>query len=321
MSSIQELTAEGQKAYSLKDFEKAVECFGEACGKYTQEHSREDPDLLFKYGRALFQLGMANSHVLGDKPKQEEPAKVEVTSGMIQLAENEEEQQDAEDEEQEQQEPEDQESQEEEPEDDEDDMQIAWQVLDLARTLVQQQLETAKDNKDLVARLADIHDLLGDISLEAENFGQAAQDLQTSLELREQCVESSSRLIAEAHFKLSLALEFDMDNTQGRTLAIKHTQCALDAVNDRVSKDPNGANQEDRDLIEELDSRIKELEQEEALAKQAKSAISELTGVSSTAKASTSGEGTTTTGFDENNKKRAATDLSQTLVRKKKRTD
>ena len=57
-------------------------------------------------------------------------------------------------------------------------------------------------------RLADTHDLQAEISLENERFVDAISDSRAALELRKQLHPQESSLIAEGHYKLSLALEF-----------------------------------------------------------------------------------------------------------------
>jgi HAT1-interacting factor 1 len=57
-------------------------------------------------------------------------------------------------------------------------------------------------------RLADTHDLLAEISLENERFPGAVVDFRSALELKQELYPEESEIVAEAHFKLSLALEF-----------------------------------------------------------------------------------------------------------------
>ncbi|KAL2268727.1 hypothetical protein VTJ83DRAFT_3573 [Remersonia thermophila] len=128
----------------------------------------------------------------------------------------------------------------EEDEDDDDDLATAFEVLDLARVLFNKQLEALKDQEEeeeekeekekqqgkgkgkevaepgndspkvrhIKERLADTHDLLAEISLENERYTNAITDSRASLKYKEELYPFESEIIAEAHFKLSLALEF-----------------------------------------------------------------------------------------------------------------
>ena len=107
--------------------------------------------------------------------------------------------------------------------DEEDDFANAFEVLDLARVLLLKRLneetgekqgESWTDTNDsgiirqLQERLADTHDLQAEISLEGERFPNAVDDLRAALNLKIALFPGESSLIAEAHYKLSLALEF-----------------------------------------------------------------------------------------------------------------
>ncbi|OTA98814.1 hypothetical protein M426DRAFT_325665 [Hypoxylon sp. CI-4A] len=121
---------------------------------------------------------------------------------------------------------EEEEAEEGEDEDEEDDdLAVAFEVLDLARVLFEKSLEredqdTSEENgkensegdspavKHIKERLADTHDLLAEISLENEKYPLAINDCRASLKYKEELYGEESEVIAEAHFKLSLALEF-----------------------------------------------------------------------------------------------------------------
>ena len=122
-----------------------------------------------------------------------------------------------------------------EEEDEDDDFGNAYEVLDLARVLLLKRLEEAQAGegkgkattqspivKQLKERLADTHDLQAEISLEGERFPNAVVDLKAALELKEELFPQEHSLIAEAHYKLSLALEFSsvtqQSNENGETV-------------------------------------------------------------------------------------------------------
>ena len=133
---------------------------------------------------------------------------------------------------------EDDEEQEEQPapedEEEQDDFSDAYEMLDLARVLYlkkldqneQSTLEASEEGKyvpsidldpsvkEVKTRIADIHDLQAEVWLEGENFGAASEDLQKCLALMEELEAPESSLLAECHYKLSLALEF---NSQSQT--------------------------------------------------------------------------------------------------------
>ncbi|KAJ5214801.1 hypothetical protein N7468_010480 [Penicillium chermesinum] len=116
-------------------------------------------------------------------------------------------------------------------EEDEDDFANAFEVLDLARILYLKKLDAAEgdgdgkdkgkstdvpaDLKHIKERLADTYDLQAEISLEGERFSDAVTDLRTALDLRYSLFPFEDASIAECHYKLSLALEFASVQQQG----------------------------------------------------------------------------------------------------------
>ena len=114
-----------------------------------------------------------------------------------------------------------------EAEGDEDDFTNAYEVLDMARVLLRRKIEetqisnvreasfaVSEATRQSMERLADTHDLQAEISLEGERFPNAVVDLKESLRLKAELFPEDSSLIAEAHYKLSLALEFASVTTQ-----------------------------------------------------------------------------------------------------------
>ncbi|KAF4949743.1 hypothetical protein FGADI_8681 [Fusarium gaditjirri] len=121
-----------------------------------------------------------------------------------------------------------------EEEEEDDDLATAFEILDLARVcfmkklelLEQEESETSGKGKEAAEgdsptvrhvkeRLADTHDALAEISLENERYPNAIEDGRTSLKYKLELYPEESEIIAEAHFKLSLALEFASVTTAG----------------------------------------------------------------------------------------------------------
>ncbi|KAF9278854.1 hypothetical protein BGZ68_008310, partial [Mortierella alpina] len=88
-------------------------------------------------------------------------------------------------------------------EEDQDDFAVAWDVLDLARVLYHRM-----GTEEALLKLGDVHIALGDVSLESENFEQAVADFREAITVKEARLEPDDRQLAEAHYKLALALEY-----------------------------------------------------------------------------------------------------------------
>ena len=119
-------------------------------------------------------------------------------------------------------------------EEEQDDLQDAFEMLDLARVLYLKKLDTSEQAaletsekgkyvasidltpgvKDIKRRIADIHDLQSEVSLEGEKYAAAVEDLTKCLALKEELEPPESSLLAECHYKLSLALEFNSQSQQ-----------------------------------------------------------------------------------------------------------
>ncbi|KAI5248931.1 hypothetical protein E4T43_01141 [Aureobasidium subglaciale] len=108
---------------------------------------------------------------------------------------------------------------------DDDDFAIAYEILDIARVLLTRKLDTIPQHLDgkgkgketlvenpeartVMDRLADTHDLQSELSMENENFPEAVAEGRSALALKEKLYPLESSLLAEAHFKLALAMEF-----------------------------------------------------------------------------------------------------------------
>lgn len=100
-------------------------------------------------------------------------------------------------------------------EEEDDDFAIAYEILDVARVLLGRKLETLESEskgspeaRQLRERLADTHDLQAEIKLENEQFADAVTDAQAALKYKLQLFPQESGMVAEAHYKLAIALDF-----------------------------------------------------------------------------------------------------------------
>lgn len=245
--------AAADQQYAKKNYADAAELYSEATvlqAELRGEMAPENADLLYAYGRCLYHVAISKSDVLGSrvagseqkkesnnqgrqkrkreddedahggtgestkKPKQDEPTTenkpyFQITGDGEDWSEDDSDEDGGE------------ETGEAGPggeEDEEDDFATAYEILDMARVLLQRQIVALeeKDDKESLAitaqtkeRLADTHDLQGEISLENERFTDAVNDSRAALELKTTLFPFDSAIVAEAHYKLSLALEFN----------------------------------------------------------------------------------------------------------------
>ncbi|ODQ67117.1 hypothetical protein NADFUDRAFT_81712 [Nadsonia fulvescens var. elongata DSM 6958] len=288
---IDAMVASGSKAYGLKQYEEAADYFGQACELYAAENEQQDePTLLFLYGRAIFETGVQKSEVLGgnggradgDEKAERNTAKAELAEPTAQSTINKSSTEKTNQGElfQFQNDFEDVSSGNESESDakvgtgdndaNEDEFETAWQILDLSRSLFEKNLEAYVDvkGKNSVSRvnssqpeyedmkkLAECYDILGEVSLESENFAQAAADLQSALDLKNRLYDFSSTFISEAHYKLSLALEFHVMDPTSKKQSIEEMQLAINSVKERIRI----TQQDDSELVRDLETRLQDL--------------------------------------------------------------
>jgi len=154
---------------------------------------------------------------------------------------------------------------EKEDEEEPSNLQLAWEMLELAKNILMKQSEslkdTDKDKKSLVdSRICDTYQTLGEVSIENENYQQAIDDLETCLKRRKDMLPEDSRVIAETQYQLGVAQGFNSDFDR----AVESLDEAISVLQKRVenlkaekeSKDPAKA----KDAFYTREGEIKEIE-------------------------------------------------------------
>lgn len=113
---------------------------------------------------------------------------------------------------------------------------------------------------ELESRLSETFQVLGELSIENENYTQAVQDLTSCLRRRQELLPEDSRCIAETHYQLGVALGFNMEFDK----AVESLQEAIDVMNNRISllkegKDSN-AEKNKKDAFYTFEKEIEEIE-------------------------------------------------------------
>merc|ERR1711874_246959 len=119
----------------------------------------------------------------------------------------------------------DKEEQQAEDEEDPSNLQLAWEMLELAKVIFTKQADETKDDKaDVEKKLCETFLALGEVSLENENYPQAVDDLTSCLKKQLEKLPADSRSIAETHYQLGVAQGFPL-----------HFEEAVKSLNDAIT--------------------------------------------------------------------------------------
>ncbi|KAF1963667.1 hypothetical protein CC80DRAFT_433459 [Byssothecium circinans] len=330
---LDELTKAASLQYSLKNFSAAADHYADAVEIQAALNGEMEPEnaaLLFYYGRALYKVAIAKSDVLGGKvaqeekkkPKAKKEAKEEVAEGSGTAQKTEEKAGSIEskpyfqltgDENWTDSEDDEEEAGEGAQEEEQDDFADAYEVFEIARVLYSKKLEAldasddtkgkgkgkaelSPDVRAIKEKLADCHGFLVEISLENERFLDAVMDARSAVALQEELHPIEHENVTEAHYSLSLALEFastaqafDDKDAEGapkedapqtidwdlRNEAVKHTELAVEGLERRLQieevalssdtltidqkKEKKAIVEDKKGLLEDLKTRITDL--------------------------------------------------------------
>lgn len=85
-----------------------------------------------------------------------------------------------------------------------DNMQLAWEMLELSRIIFARQ-----DSKEMKIKQAQANLALGEIGMELEHYPEAIGDFMECLRLQEKVLDPDNRSLAETFYNLGLAYSFD----------------------------------------------------------------------------------------------------------------
>jgi HAT1-interacting factor 1 len=131
-----------------------------------------------------------------------------------------------------------------------DDLQVAWEVLDMARVIYEKGLANTTnttENSLLALKLANVHLALGDVSMESDSFESAADEFHHALNLRRANLASDDRAISEVLFKIGVAYEMAGRMTDAATF-MQEAITVLRHRKELVTKKLNDAQLSSQDL-------------------------------------------------------------------------
>ncbi|VVC34818.1 Tetratricopeptide-like helical domain,Tetratricopeptide, SHNi-TPR domain [Cinara cedri] len=174
----------------------------------------------------------------------------------------------------------------EEVEDDVNDLQLAWEMLDLAKVIYKN-----KDTEESKLKLAEVLMKCGEVSIEDEKFETAFEDMTESLQIRRLLLPEDSRIIAETLFQLGLAQELGGSSERAIELLTEATA----VLNQRIKtlEELTDKNNETIEEMAEVKAVIPEIQEKIVDIKERKRAMMDalLTAVSANSAVKTNGSG------------------------------
>lgn len=111
--------------------------------------------------------------------------------------------------------------------DDVPNLQLSWEMLELARTIY-----CRKDDKETKLKVAQVYHKLGELGVEQETYEQSINDFNECLKLQQEHLDEDDRLIAETHYNIGLAYNYDKKYEE----AVKYFENAVKIIEGKISK-------------------------------------------------------------------------------------
>jgi len=88
-------------------------------------------------------------------------------------------------------------------------LELAWEMLELAKLIYTKSAESSAD-PEVETRIWETYMLLGEVSMENQDYSQAVDDLNVCLQRQLNVLPADSRLLSETYYQLGLAFGFGM---------------------------------------------------------------------------------------------------------------
>ncbi|XP_060723529.1 nuclear autoantigenic sperm protein isoform X2 [Tachysurus vachellii] len=216
-----------------------------------------------------------------------------------------------------------------EEEEDVGNLQLAWEMLEVAKVIYKR-----KESKEDQLMAAQIFLKLGEVGVESGNYSQALDDFQECLAIQLKHLPPHSRLLAETHYQLGMTFNYTGQYNQ----AIQHFSSSIKVIESRLAmlqeiidktEGAEGAAEEKRELEElkellpEIVEKVEDAKESQRTAPAATEAIQQTLGGASTSSGFATENGASSTAAliavkpaDGASSSKSASDISH-LVRKK----
>ncbi|KAL7985146.1 hypothetical protein Chor_003716 [Crotalus horridus] len=202
-------------------------------------------------------------------------------------------------------------------------LELAWDMLELAKVIYKRQ-----DTKEAQLHAAQAHLKLGEVSIESENYMQAIEEFHSCLTLQQKYLEAYDRLLAETHYHLGLAYHYN-NQYEEAVLQFSKSMEVIDKrlvmLTERLKAKGEGPAEDEKE-IEELKGLLPEIKEkiEDSKESQNSARVTELalkaTLVGGSSSFSQGSESSATSTIPAGHKTDGATDISH-LVRKKRKPE
>ncbi|XP_032074154.1 nuclear autoantigenic sperm protein [Thamnophis elegans] len=202
-------------------------------------------------------------------------------------------------------------------------LELAWDMLELAKVIYKRQ-----DTKEAQLHAAQAHLKLGEVSIESENYMQAIEEFHSCLALQQKYLEAYDRLLAETHYHLGLAYHYN-NQYEEAVLQFSKSMEVIDKrlvmLTERLKAKGEGPAEDEKE-IEELKGLLPEIKEkiEDSKESQNSARVTELalkaTLVGGSSSFSQGSESSATSTIPVGHKTDGATDISH-LVRKKRKPE
>ncbi|KAM3876364.1 nuclear autoantigenic sperm protein [Diretmus argenteus] len=176
----------------------------------------------------------------------------------------------------------------EDKEEDVGNLQLAWEMLEVAKVIYKR-----NENKDEQLMAAQTYLKLGEVSAESGNYPQALEDFQECLALQLKHLPPHSRLLAESHYHVATTLCYMDQYSQ----AIQHYNSSIKVIENRLAMlqevidAADGAAEEENEmeelklLLPDIKEKVEDAKESQRTASAASQAIQQTLGGASTSSA------------------------------------
>ncbi|XP_055717644.1 nuclear autoantigenic sperm protein-like isoform X5 [Salvelinus fontinalis] len=247
MAEAKKLIGAGNRHLVMGDVVSAVNVFQEACGMLAERYgdtADECGEAFFLCGKSLLELARMENTVLGDAlegvPEESSEEGEKQENSKFESADNLADDDDDEGEGT---------AEDEESEAEVGNLQLAWEMLEVAKVIYKR-----KENEADQLMAAQAYLKLGEVGAESGNYPAAVEDFQDCLALQLKHLPPHSRLLAETHYQLGMTYCY----TGQYSHAIQHYSSSVKVIEGRLAmlqevldKGENGA-EEGKTELEEL---------------------------------------------------------------------